>query len=1439
MRKIISLIMASMCLLYNIPNLLMTARAESTELISITEMNDDYFRQTISMYEELENEFCDPQISGYTDEEFFGVYDGSEWTTPSLLNYEKFSALFAVEQAAMNGDYETAKAEIQNYYRKKYAGTSLSKGKNVTTQIMNSSVLLLENVQCNSAVGILKLTREPQTFEVNLRDAVLETKTTDLKRLGLIFGGIRKDGNLGILYSKESENIPILNVTVNGRTRQYTPTMDTYVSPGKNQMDNYGDESVILISESYSSIGSPLPSKSDLYTNQGYMMFDLSDLQPNDSVSNAVLEISGFASLSNCPQKPESVPDFTDIYVAITSNVNYQENTLTWASYSGGGKSVNGEYCIPLATSLNINSLSSDPLIMYNATGEEAYAYAATRLITGAMRNFLIDEFDYTTHNTLENSQFISDFMWILGDLSQFPTHIMTPDKFTLILKYIHATTQHAADKGWTSSEEGSNWGVVNACAVAIAAMVLPEFDVVDDELIPSASLSLPGRVTGGWREVGNYRIYYTAKESMVDDGSCTDNSFAYTMYIVNQYNRFFNIANALDINVSEILSKETLDVFGEYIRFMMRLSNPARGGWGYGDGEIDYFTSNVISSYRNIIRALDDSELSWFIGLGSEDDRPDICSYVYDSGRKASLKSSWDKSAIGAFINADGNVFAHSHNDDLALNVHAYGKMLLADPTQPNYDTNQPVTNMLYSTRGHNTIEINGVNANGPGKNMTFTNADGEQETITEGSGSMNPGSLHPENREFNKIYNFLQAQSFGYVGNPSLDENYEQFREVLMVSPEYIIVTDRITPDGTDGEDDANTYKWFWHTVPDANLILNNETGIARSYFDVGANITIVPVEGETPINASKHVGWFGTENSYADFVRYDKIVPGATTFNTVLYPTPEGVSVELSTHNLSVGLTESEASAFSFDAFNKQTGANTNVHYYSLHNLAKKEQRTFGEYATDAELSLVQKTGENYEKVVLRNGTRICTKEGNNIVESKSPISELGILWNADELILESSRAFVNKSYAEMIRETENLSLGKGGISSLHFDEARVEYAFDGNIDTAWSAAVPEGDNDLPWIALDLETEQEISKIIVKDNLGEVKYTISYLSQNGEWIKINPTREFSDPLADSERPVKTYFFEPVMTRYIKIQADRSINLQIYEMGVYSSLANSISLYDLKIYAPGNIRDVVVNGESVPVHKDGNYVVFSEELSGNTPSVDTGGSSGDSDDRVHGSGPSPGVNSGGGSGGGGGSSEKEDEPEKEEPKPETPEVDITVKYPDIETLWAKDEIISLSEKGIISGYEDGTFKPDNRITRAEFLALATRLIDSEERADVDFNDVSSSDWYYDIVRKGVALGIISMDTSFRPNDLISREEMCKIVSGVSGKMGILEGDIKEIYFEDKDDISPWAEIYVSKMATSGIIKGNDRGEFLPKGKTTRAEAATVIYRILNVDAE
>lgn len=159
---------------------------------------------------------------------------------------------------------------------------------------------------------------------------------------------------------------------------------------------------------------------------------------------------------------------------------------------------------------------------------------------------------------------------------------------------------------------------------------------------------------------------------------------------------------------------------------------------------------------------------------------------------------------------------------------------------------------------------------------------------------------------------------------------------------------------------------------------------------------------------------------------------------------------------------------------------------------------------------------------------------------------------------------------------------------------------------------------------------------------------------------------------------------------------------------------------------------------------------------------------------------------------------------------------------------------IPSLTEDHIayINGYEDGSFRPDASITRAEVAAIFSRLLaDTSEVAFTDtFSDVSAGDWYAGAVSKMVKHGIINgyEDGTFKPEQNISRAEYATIAS----RFAVLSQDAAN-KFSDVDS-GYWAAGYINSAAEKGWINGYDDGTFKPEAAITRAEAVTITNRVL-----
>lgn len=174
---------------------------------------------------------------------------------------------------------------------------------------------------------------------------------------------------------------------------------------------------------------------------------------------------------------------------------------------------------------------------------------------------------------------------------------------------------------------------------------------------------------------------------------------------------------------------------------------------------------------------------------------------------------------------------------------------------------------------------------------------------------------------------------------------------------------------------------------------------------------------------------------------------------------------------------------------------------------------------------------------------------------------------------------------------------------------------------------------------------------------------------------------------------------------------------------------------------------------------------------------------------------------------------------------------------FVDIKSHWAMDEIEILAGKGIISGMSDDYFMPDEKITRAQFAALLFRLLElkSEEYKGM-FNDVNAEDWYSTTVESVAKAGIVlGYNDNFCPNKEISREEMAVMIIRALEYKGI-STSTSSVNFSDKEQISAWAMESVGEAVNMGIIKGMTETTFEPKLGATRAQAAVMIYRLIEL---
>lgn len=167
----------------------------------------------------------------------------------------------------------------------------------------------------------------------------------------------------------------------------------------------------------------------------------------------------------------------------------------------------------------------------------------------------------------------------------------------------------------------------------------------------------------------------------------------------------------------------------------------------------------------------------------------------------------------------------------------------------------------------------------------------------------------------------------------------------------------------------------------------------------------------------------------------------------------------------------------------------------------------------------------------------------------------------------------------------------------------------------------------------------------------------------------------------------------------------------------------------------------------------------------------------------------------------------------------------------------WAKDDINSLCEKGVVSKSDDKRFRPQDSITREEFVKLLiSALYGDIYSTGVSFTDTEPSAWYMNYISKAYSEEIVTgkTDGSFGIGENITREDMAVMAMRALEKSGKVLSQSGNASFYDSDDISDYAKRSVNAFAQNGIINGMGDGTFMPKGFATRAQAAKIISRIM-----
>lgn len=181
---------------------------------------------------------------------------------------------------------------------------------------------------------------------------------------------------------------------------------------------------------------------------------------------------------------------------------------------------------------------------------------------------------------------------------------------------------------------------------------------------------------------------------------------------------------------------------------------------------------------------------------------------------------------------------------------------------------------------------------------------------------------------------------------------------------------------------------------------------------------------------------------------------------------------------------------------------------------------------------------------------------------------------------------------------------------------------------------------------------------------------------------------------------------------------------------------------------------------------------------------------------------------------------------------------VNNPVSFGDVYHDWAKTSINALAAREIINGVGEGLYDPDRAVTRAEFTKMIVTMFDVFEPTAVStFADIDANQWFAPYIATAQKLAITNgyaEDNTFRPNQIISREEMSAMLYRAAEVLSVdITSKLSKTEFSDDANIQEYAKVPVYKMQQAEVLKGVGNNLFDPQGTCTRAQAAVAIYNM------
>ncbi|MCL2838525.1 MAG: S-layer homology domain-containing protein [Oscillospiraceae bacterium] len=1246
---------------------------------------------------------------------FLAHLPNNQWVTYNrpILRYDLFPDLRYVEAAARAGDYPLARELLLQYYRTR--DTQVVPAYRIPANRHDLRAEMFGEkiggwMEIDPPMGHTHIGPDWDWHTINLSMSPRSSTT-----VFLLDADMSPDRSAVEIRSREwgnGEYAAYLALTVAGERRTFPVTADMFISAGENINRNFGQEEILLVREAAGPTetapdGTPIPMPFGSYTARPYFHFHIPNIPGGQSVTNAQLRI--FArSNSGAPKRVFAFRPQSQQVINNTFNetgftwarhfpimFNFKETGYVWHSAIQSMWNLEMEWINGMTRFYHVNSL----IERYRRTGEQIFAYRALEKAI----SLYTQQPSFSFPRRLEPG-------WRTEHLNtlKFATlnsELMTPELWTALMKYSHS---HVAQGALQNVGVGGAFNQVNAQLVG-AFRTMGYFPEI--------------QIATGWDDAkrGVYNLYNL---QINPDGSYAESTSGYIGGVINELINMLELIARFGDDENDPLYAAMLEHLRMLTRYFVDLTMPHRQTVPWGSGG----RGNPVGSaynWSNRFPALDPDRFFEYIHRnGASGTRPYWNSVLYPYKAIAFLRSGWGTQDFGAMISATHGG-SHSHPDDLALDVSAFGRFLLVEAGGGSYVAGSSLAGISNQTFSHNTIEINSGNQlrhpgttqiNQPQKLLLATNS----------------------------IFDFVEAGS-NRIWARHIDDNgnevsgFEIHRKVLFVHNRFWIVSDYIFPD----DNLPHNFRQVWR--PDARNFLEVDPitkAMSTNFGETSANIQVVPADPEE-ITARIDRNWgtnpqFGEEiTDFVSYLRTDHV--GPATFDTVLLPDPAGERTYVNVTRLPLDVPAYVATALQIDI-----GVNVGFYYSandfdpgfpppipnppsipppanwsrppwnrpSIHTFPFPT-RTFGRFTTDGQMAYVELDVNDRQAMVALTKATTLMQDDFVLVELGERVYDLGIIWNERTLELANEIGTLPASGVRIFSDRI--------IDQVFLNGSPIAFTFANNYVYI---------NREPTPVLEDEDEEE------------------YETGNGDNTTSN------NPPSDD------------------VQNDQGSN--------ETNTANT----------PGNSGGLPASGNpqvSNPAQGNRLPIIVASTPSGNVYGM--------------------------------------------------PPIDWA--FRDTNAHWANSEISNMLIRGVVTGNDNGYFLPDNNITRAEFTAILARALELPSASTNMFTDVSDDDWFASDIARAYQAGIIAGfdDRSFLPNNTITRQQMAVILMRALQIFGFENDNYANlIYFADHLVIAEWAVDAISGAVGAELMTGFDNGEFSPLSHATRAQATVVIARLLGL---